>query len=265
MSDTGSQTISLITVHYRTEQKLLRLYESLKKFPPHIEWEWIIVDNHSGKDRFRVCVEAVAHDKRVHVVELQQNIGFGKGNMQGVQFAMGNYVAFINPDIEFCEPVFESLLSVLLSNPQNGIVTPLLETSDHVPLANTWKFPTFFSLLKKRFFHVKHVHPHRKDAFPVEWAQGSFLLMKKDFFMSVLNGFDDRFFLFLEDTDLCRRCWHAGYRVLQVPTVKAFHEQKRLSGEGVFRSMKKRTFWIHVRSVFQYLWKWKGTSRPSIF
>jgi GT2 family glycosyltransferase len=83
--------------------------------------------------------------------------------------------------------------------------------------------------------------------------------------LDVLNGFDDRFFLFLEDTDLCRRTWDAGYRVLQVPTVNAFHEQKRLSGEGLFASMRKKTFWIHVLSVLKYFWKWKGVKKPKVF
>lgn len=264
MNPPSSIKLSIITVHHKTEDKILALWDSLQKNPPAFDWEFIVVDNNSGENHYKRIQKALSLSSQAHFIPLAHNIGFGAGNMQGVQFSKGEILAFINPDIEVTENLFDSLLSVLESDKKNGIVTPLLETQEGIPLANTWDFPSFFSLLKKRLTKKTHTHPSQKKPFSVDWIQGSFLVMRRSLFLDTLHGFDDRFFLFLEDTDLCRRTWNAGYRVLQVPMVRAIHEQKRLSGEGLFTSMKKKTFWIHVKSAIQYFWKWKGQVKPVI-
>ena len=78
-------------------------------------------------------------------------------------------------------------------------------------------------------------------------------LMKKDI---ELDGFDSRFFLFLEDTDLCRRCWEKGKKVRFYPEVTARDGKQRLSGSGFLHMFTKKTGRIHIVSAVKYFMKW---------
>lgn len=260
----SKKKLSLITVNYRTESKVRALCASLERFPPSREWELLVVDNNSGTKRFETLQQSLAELEHVHVIGLSENIGFGRGNEEGLRFADGEIVTFINPDIEVLDGTLDILLDVLESDKQIGLVTPLLTSHSGTLLKNTWAFPSLWSLLRKRLFKSTPPKISLTKPFPVPWAQGSFLMMRRAVFDS-LGGFDHRFFLFLEDTDLCRRVWASGKRILHVPRAKAIHEEKRLSGEGLFTSMKKKTFWIHVVSAIKYFWKWRGKKKPKIF
>jgi GT2 family glycosyltransferase len=254
--------ISIITVNFGSAQKVKALWKSLQQFPPHKSWEFIVVDNHSQRNEGEELRTFLKDFENAHVITLSQNMGFGVGNEEGIRFSKGSIIAIVNPDIEIQSGTFENLLEVLKME-KVGIVTPMLEARDGNPLPNTWYFPSVWNLLKRRLFKPESVSISQ-EVTPVAWAQGSFLVMKKSFFRETLGGFDHRFFLFLEDTDLCRRSWEAGYRVLQVPKARAFHGDKRLSGKGIFQSLKKKTFWIHILSAVKYFWKYRGTSCPQI-
>ena len=255
--------ISIITVNFGSAEKVKALWKSLQQFSPSKEWEFIVVDNHSARNEGTQLVTFLKDFDNAHVITLARNTGFGVGNEEGIKFAKSEIIAIVNPDIEVQSGIFDELMKVL-GEEKVGIVTPIMETHDGNSLPNAWDFPSPFGLLRRRLFGKKEVVIAQKTT-PVAWAQGSFLMMRKSFFTDVLKGFDHRYFLFLEDTDLCRRTWEAGYRVLQVPNAKAFHGDKRLSGKGIWQSLKKKTFWIHILSALKYFWKYRGKSHPEIF
>ncbi|MCK5460701.1 glycosyltransferase [Candidatus Gracilibacteria bacterium] len=260
--------ISIITVNYGNSAKIKKLWKSLKQ-NLSIKFEFIVVDNaspHNDAQNF----DFLEKDSASHLVKLSENIGFGGGNWEGSRFATGNILAIINPDIEIQTNCFEKLLSVL-NNPQNnaGIVVPQLENPDGTLQENCRKFPSLSELFLRRTFKTEN--PLKKESlqkesefFPTQWAQGSFLVMKKEFFINTLKGFDPRFFLFLEDTDLCRRTWENDKRVLCVKSARAFHGTTRLSGGTFFQVLRKKTFWIHVVSTFKYFMKYLGHKKPKI-
>ena len=255
--------ISIVTVNFGSAQKVKALWNSLQQFLSSKEWEFIVVDNHSARNEGDELEAFLQDFNNAHVIKLAQNTGFGVGNEEGIKFAKGEIIAIVNPDIEIQAQTIDELLKVLKTE-KVGIVTPIMETHDQESLPNTWDFPSPFGLLARRLFGKKETIV-TQEITPVAWAQGSFLLMRKFFFLETLKGFDHRYFLFLEDTDLCRRCWQAGYRVLQVPSAKAFHGDKRLSGKGIWQSLKMKTFWIHILSALKYFWKYRGKKRPDIF
>ncbi|MCF7812563.1 glycosyltransferase family 2 protein [Candidatus Gracilibacteria bacterium] len=256
--------LSLVTVNYGTSEKIQKLFDSLKKYAGNIEWEWIIVDNNSAHNDAEKIEHCIAQESSIHLLKLQENIGFGKANDEAVRFAQGEYIGFINPDIQIQPNCLEELLSFLVHHSRVGIITPALQSPQGNFLENTWDFPTFWSLIKKRLFARKQKKVPTSDPHSVAWAQGSFLIISQKLFRK-LGGFDPRFFLFFEDTDLCRRCWEAGHQVVQIPTARAFHSEHRLSGKDIFRSFLRKTFWIHVLSMIQYFWKWRGKKKPNIF
>jgi N-acetylglucosaminyl-diphospho-decaprenol L-rhamnosyltransferase len=255
--------ISIITVNFGSASKVKALWKSLQEFSPSVSWEFVVVDNHSARNEGEELETFLKDFENAHVIKLARNTGFGVGNEEGIKFAKSEIIAIVNPDIEIQSGTFDELLKELRTE-KVGILTPIMETHDKNPLPNTWNFPSPLGLLSRRLFGKKEtIIP--VETSPVEWAQGSFLMMQKSFFTETLKGFDHRYFLFLEDTDLCRRCWETGHRVLQVPTAKAFHGDKRLSGKGIWQSLKKKTFWIHILSALKYFWKYRNKKHPDIF
>lgn len=249
-------TLSIVTVNFKSADRINALAESLEAFPPDIPWEWIIVDNNSGTQEIKKIQSLIQGKSNLHLIKLSENVGFGKGNAEGVQFAHGEILAFLNPDTEVQKNTFQPLLEAV-AGANVGIVTPQLTTPEGAPLQNTWDFPTWGELIGRRLFRKKYVPPSNNSPRTVDWAQGSFLVMKKKLFED-LGGFDDRFFLFFEDTDLCRRVHEAGFQVLQIPESHAHHGSKRLSGTGLFPALWKRTFWMHVWSAVKYFSKWRS-------
>ncbi len=264
MVSSKKTNLSIITVNFGHAKNIQSLWQSIKKFPPSIPWELIIVDNHSPRQENKSLTQYFQNEPHVHIISLTQNIGFGRGNEEGVKFAQGDILTFINPDIEVTNHCFNSLIETIQNQPKIGIAAPLLQTKNGKILPTARCFPSFWSLVGKRLWGIQS---NQKPNHPIstEWVQGSFLVMKKNFFTEILEGFDQRFFLFFEDTDLCRRTWEKGYKVVQVPSAIAFHSEKRLSGEDVLTSLFKKTFWIHITSAFKYFQKYKKKKKPQIF
>ena len=234
--------------------------------------EFIVVDNASPKGDGEALQNFFRDKPRTHVICLENNLGFGGGYAEGVKFARGKFLGILNPDVRVKPECLEILASVFETQKNVGIIAPSLKNPDGSLQINARKFPTPWTLFVRRFFPAsKQIGDHDsawyegKNPVAVDWLQGSFLLLERTFFVNKLGGFDRRFFLFLEDTDLCRRTWEAGKRVLIVPQAEAVHGEERLSGGNVWRAIWKRTFWIHVCSGLKYFWKYKFKKSPKTF
>jgi GT2 family glycosyltransferase len=253
-----SPILSILTVNFGSANKIKSLWKSLQEFPPSIEWEWIIVDNPTKKGGDgKLLSNFFKNEDRVHVIQLASNLGYGGGNAEGFRFCRGEFLAILNPDTQVQKGTLDILLSVLKSEKKSGIVVPVLKTNKGEILENCRKFPTFWGLMKRRLFgsQILSFAPEG-NAKETDWAQGSFWLLRSELFEK-LEGFDPRFFLFLEDTDFCRRVRKAGFRVLQIPSAIAEHSPNRLSGGNIFGAISRKTFWIHLESAVKYFVKWR--------
>lgn len=255
----NSPLLSILTVNFGSSHRIQQLWQSLQAFPPSESWEWIIVDNPTKKDEDgELLAEFFKTEARVHVIPLAENVGYGAGNSEGFRFCRGEILAILNPDTLVQKGTLDILLAALKSEKKAGIVVPILTTRNGKILENARKFPSFAGLIKRRLFgsQILSSIPSGKVR-EIEWAQGSFWVLRCCLFEQ-LNGFDPRFFLFLEDTDFCRRVWRAGFRVLQVLDSVAGHSPNRLSGGNIFGAIFRKTFWIHLVSAVKYFGKWRG-------
>ncbi len=253
--------ITIITVNYRNFNALKQCWKSLKK-QNFKDFEWIIVDNNSPREESKVLEAYFKNEAGVFIIPLNKNIGFGGASNQGALFAKGEILAFMNPDIEIKDNCFSSLITTLKTKKNIGIVVPKLLGKNGDYLGNGRQFPTVLELFGRRLVLNPETQTiERKKAFPIDWAQGSFLVMKKSFFKK-LGGFDPNFFLFMEDTDLCRQCWRQHKSVMLDPKATALHGEQRLSGGHVLTAIFKKTFWIHLVSMVKYFQKYKGKSNP---
>lgn len=253
-------------VNYGHDKHIARLLKSLESYRPGFLHEVVIIDNSEQRGELRALKKQYGEWVQVH--HPQGNLGLGKGSNLAVRHAQGEYVLICNPDIEFDERSLDKLVSFAEELGEFGVIGPQLINADSTVQRSYRRFPRMRDLFLKRLPVVSRFtrkNPYlMSDKDPehtetVDWLVGAALLMKKDQFEE-LGGFDDRFFLFFEDTDLCRRLWEEGKEVWYYPESVFIHSETRLSERGAW--VFKKVFWIHFMSMLKYYLKWRGVSRP---
>lgn len=258
--------LSAIILNYRTPKDAVQCAQSLLKQTMANRMEIFVVDNHSCDDSVGVLRNRLGEEEAVRIIENPANLGFGAGNNRAQRYASGEFILIVNPDTEVEPDGLERLIDFLRKNEDVGIVAPKLVFPDGTIRDSYRTFPTVFDIVVKRTF-LKRFFPgrlrrylqHEKDPIFVhdtDWVVGACMVLRRDFYEE-LRGFDERFFLFFEDTDLCRRCREKGKRVVYFPDVRAKDRKQRLSGGDFLSLITKRTGRAHVISAFRYFRKWK--------
>ena len=262
--------LSILILNFRQETLCARLLRSLEKFAPNFPFEILLVDNCSGEENFLALQSAVrglpnTFQRKVQLLQTKKNLGFSAGNNFGLRRARGEFVAICNPDTEvFLPGTFERLVSFLQENEKVGVCGPKIIFSNGQTQDSFRAFPTIFDLLVKRTF-LSRMFKKRLAKFllweidlsrpqKVDWLVGAFFVARRNALESCGN-FDERFFLFFEDTELCRLMWAKGWKVFFLPHVCVLHEKHRLSGRTLLGEILKKTFWIHVASGVKYFLK----------
>ena len=182
----------------------------------------------------------------VRVVRNGRPKGFGANHNAAFALSKGRYFCVLNPDVRLRGDPFPRLQSVL-DDEGTGVVAPRVVNPSSVAEDNARPFPTIVSLAKKALFGASAHEPAGQG--PPEapdWVAGMFMLFRRDSFERV-GGFDDRFFLYYEDVDICARLRQAGYAVRVEPGVTVIHDARRQS----HRSLRYARW--HMSSMGRYL------------
>jgi GT2 family glycosyltransferase len=222
--------VDIVVVSYNSSDTLRACVEPLAGVD---DVSVIVVDN-ASPDR---SLEAVA-DLPLRMIAAEHNRGFAAGCNIG--FAAGNspFVLFLNPDAYISEEALRRLADVLASEPDVGIVGPRTIAADgalvlsmrrYQRVGSVWATALFVHRIVKRAAWaneiVKSAEAYEHAAYP-EWLSGGCMLVRRSV-MDSLGGFDEGFFLYNEDMDLCARVRAAGYTVRYEPTALARHEGGR--------------------------------------
>lgn len=259
--------VSAIVLTTWTAQDAVKCVRSLLKQTIADAIEILVIDNHSEDDSIGTLRARFGTHPQVRLLESNRNRGYGGGNNYAARYARGEYLLIINPDNELEPTGLERMVAMLRADPRIGVLAPKLEYPDGRLRESARAFPTLFDVIIKRtplqfIFRKRLQHYLQSDASDalerdVDWVVGACLFFRKDFF-DALHGFDERFFLFFEDMDLCRRCHAEGKRVVFVSSIVAQDRKQRLSGGGFFSLLFRRTGRIHIASALKYFWKWRG-------
>lgn len=207
--------ISVITVTYNNEKTLGSYIDSLKKFLPKSS-EIIIVDNNS----IDKTTDYLEKNKEITLIKSTENLGFSKANNLGVKSSSGKNVLFLNPDASLKND-FTEALSFFEKNPDIGILAPKIIEESGETQKSVRKLPTVLGALKEYYFKIKNEYeayvPENKEPLVVESAVAACIIMRKEVFQK-LGGFDEKFFMYFEDLDLCRRIRAKGYEVVYFPS-----------------------------------------------
>ncbi len=260
--------LSIIIVNYNHKAFPRMAVEALEKSKTDFPFEIIVVDNNSFDEESVTFLERAHKEKRITLIRSPKNLGFGQGNNLGAKIARGQFLFFHNPDLTVDEDSLKIMVYYLEANKDIGILGPkVVYYSGKIQdtCRSNMKFSDLVlnrTPLGKLPVFKKRVQKYLMDDFDhdliqdVDLITGAAIMMPRAVFEKV-KGFDPRFFLFMEDFDLCRAVKNAGYRVVYYPDAKVNHYHKRLSQGSLFRLLRRKVFWLHISSAVKYFRKWK--------
>jgi hypothetical protein len=216
--------------------------------------ELIVVDN-ASVDGSVECVRS--HFSDVKIIENKKNRGFARACNQGAEVAAGEYILLHNPDLQIDKDAIDKLVEVARQYPEAGAMAGRMRFPDGSFQATCRNLPTVGNLLFSRgsalsfLMRERHIYtlPDYTEVTEVPVVSGTLMLIRSDLFIAH-GGFDARFFMYMEDTDLCYRLDQSGHKSYFVPTAGGIH----LWGKGSRRGRLIRR-WYHHWSVWKYFLK----------
>lgn len=189
----------------------------------------------------------------INIINNSQPKGFAANHNSAFQYCKSPYYCVLNPDIRLHTDPFVQLLPQL-ADPKIGVVAALMLDEMGNIQDNARKFPTVISILKRVITKVQKQDYLLKDKMQsVDWVGGMFMLFRSAVYKQ-LNGFDEHYFLYYEDVDLCARLRASGYEIIINPQVKVIHNAQRRSHRNL-RYLK----W-HVTSMLRYFYRYYLTN-----
>ncbi len=242
--------------------------EALKKSKTDFDFETIVCDNNSHDESLEYLKKA-AEKGDIKLIEPGKNLGYGSGHNFAAREANGKYILILNTDITVESDTLQKLVDYLEEHKDVGMVGPKLMYHNGEVQKSCRRHFNFFDLFIKRSF-LKKTWPFKsryenyimgdfnhQSTQVVDLITGAFMMMPMEVFNKV-RGFDERYFLFMEDFDLCKKVQEAGYKVVYYPEAVATHYHKRLSQGSLWKLIFNKISWYHLVSAIKYHWKWKN-------
>ena len=248
-------------VTYNTEQEELnRILNCFKKIK--LKFKLWISDN-SEKDILRNFIENFS-DNRIKYIFNNSNKGFGAGHNIVLQKLIeenekSEFHLMINADVFFEENTIEKIIAYMRKNSDIGQIGPRIYESNGEINRSCRLLPTPLNLIFRRFFPVKSIVEKMDYSYEMKWydyksiievpiLSGCFIFVRTDILKDI-GVFDERYFMYMEDYDLCRRIGKK-YKVVFYPKVSIVHEH----GKASYKSRKMMI--IHIKSAIKYFNKW---------
>lgn len=258
--------LSIVITHHRTPVLLKLCLKSIKDNIGQLEHEVIVTDSESEEGVRELIEDEFPYVKFIYFPE---NLGYAKIVNRGINSSQGEYILILNADILITEDSVKKLLEYMESNPQAGIVGPRLLTFNGKKQSSCFRFPSWGAIISRRTFLGKMNWGKRKindflidlkGDLPrqVDWLQGSAMLVRKEAIKKV-GLLDERFFMYFEDTDWCRRFWQNNYQIVYLPTAQMFHYYYRVSKKwgGLIDIVFNKYTRLHLISASKYFWKYR--------
>jgi hypothetical protein len=164
----------------------------------------------------------------VQIVVNDERKGFGANHNAAFQRCRTPYYCVCNPDIRLSSDPFPALLQAF-ADPRAAVAGPLVRSPEGRIEDSVRRFPTAASLLKKIFVHNREPdYPADRGALEADWLAGMFMLFRSDAFRGI-GGFDEAYFLYYEDVDICHRIFKLGKSVMYAPRAEVVHDARRAS------------------------------------
>ena len=271
--------LSIIIVNYKTKDLLKDCLDSIKE---DFKYEIIVIDNNSQDgsaeyiNKFQIPNSKLQTNSKLQIqnpkqdsspeirlITNKENLGFAKAVNQGLKIAQGEYILLLNPDTKIKQRDLSKCLGFLEKNSQIGILGCQLVNSDNSLQGSFGNFPSLmteffqatflckffpfgrwipFGFLSKRLFNKFHF---------VDWVGGGFMLFRKEV-LDKIGGLDEKFFMYFEDVDFCKRAKQAGWKIIYWPEVKILHHHMQSAKKDLALA-----WWQEAESLIYYFKKYQ--------
>ena len=226
--------LSILIVSFNGVEYLNRCLLSIRAYPPPVSYGVIVIDNGSSDN----SPELVALNfPEVRLIKNTENLGFAAANNQGISHSRGEIILFLNSETELLPDSLAPLLRHLSDHPEAGIVGPTELHSTGRPYPSISQAPDLLHIflthttLRHRFYRNRWFHPyrekweraqHQKEPIPVDRVSGATLMIRRQV-LDEIGFFDEAYFFYMEETDLCKRTRNAGWQIHFVPGAEIIH------------------------------------------
>ena len=227
--------ISIVIVTWNSANDIVKCVDSIfsNSSSDKLKTETIIIDNDSQDETCRV-IEGI-QSPNLHTYKNHTNTGYTKGVNLGMSYTQGKYILLLNPDIELKNDCIGILYNFLESNPGYSAAAPLLINEDGTIQYSIRNFPTYWTLYCE-FSLLAHIFPqstlfgkwkmkyfkYDKDS-DVNQPMAAALLIRKNF-LDQFGDMDERFVMFFNDVDLCRKIVENDHKIRFIAAAKAVHK-----------------------------------------
>ncbi len=224
--------ISYIIVNYQSSRDLVACLNSILASDFSGSYEILVVDNSEQDSGIAIAEQMFP---QIQLTLNPDNVGFARANNQAAHQARGRHLFFLNPDVELKADTTRRLSSYLDAHPQTGAVGPKVLNPDGSRQFSCRRFPTIWSGLFNRYSLLTRLFPDNRftreylmtdmdheATQQVDWLSGCCLMTPREVFVQA-GMFDERYFLFNEDVDLCRTLGTLGYEAVYHPETAIVH------------------------------------------
>lgn len=239
--------LSVVIVNFNGGDFFINCLESLVSVKDEAKLDIWVVDNASIDGSIEIAKKKFP---QINFIENKENLGFGKANNLALKKITNEYILILNPDCIVQKGTIKYMLNFMENNPDVGAASCLVEKVDGtIDWASHRSFPTpwvsfkYYVLGDDSLYHLRDRDMTRTHE--VDTIVGAFFLTRKSVLEKVgppAGGFDEDYFLYAEDIDLCFRINKAGYKIMYVPEVKVIHHK------GVSSGIKKHSQEISTAS-----------------
>jgi GT2 family glycosyltransferase len=249
MSDSYSVSAAIVT--YNSSDKIGDAVRSVTRFTENCT---LFISDNGSTDNTLDVVKANA--PKADILKNGNNLGFGAAHNKVIPLLDSRYHAVINPDIIFDYDVLGEICRYLDANPQVVMATPKILNPDGTEQCLPKRMPTVKYLFARRLHLSQKIadeytraNENLKEPTEIDFCTGCFFVIRTEVFKK-LGGFDDRFFMYFEDTDLTQRAKEYG-KVVFLPDSHVTHLWEKSSAKSL------KYFLIHLKSTFQFFWKYR--------
>lgn len=256
--------ISIVIVEYWCADEVENCVNSIQKYLQNLDWECFVVSNSLYNEEELKSIKQRLPN--VTIIRSERNSGYAGGVNQVLPVANAPYIFILNPDSLLTDNNVSGLLKIMEQDDSVAIVGPRVVDDKKIVQPSCRRFPRpwtflmvrgplrrFWGASKERQRYLMEDFDHR-SAREADWVSGGAMLVRKSAIDDV-GPMDERFFLYMEDVDWCRRFWRKGYKVYYFPECIIIHSGQHAS-IGSLRNFISKNARMHLGSMIKYFLKW---------
>lgn len=224
--------LSIIIVNWNSGKLVYECIKSINDNTKYIQYEIIVIDNNSDDKSY---LDLVEKEENVRLIYSSENLGFSRGNNLGAKNAKGEYILCLNPDTIILKDALNKSLAYIKLKKGDNLVGIRLLNKDRTLQISSCKFFNCISYFLGTFTMSNNMHYKNHET---DWVMGAFMLLPKSLYFKI-SGFNESYFMYSEDLELCYRVKQAGGKVLFFGGTEIIHLYNQ-SGKKKWNSKRNK-------------------------